>query len=326
MNATPHQAIIAVTYRCNARCGMCDIWRKDVVDEVEPSLYYHLPTSLKEINLTGGEPFLRGDLDTIVQVMLERVPGVRIIISSNGLLPERIAKIAPRLRELSPRLGVRISVDGDRATHDRVRGIDGAYDKAWESLDALRAAGITDLGIGFTMMRGNEEQMLPLFEKATAQRLQFTSTIVHSSPIFFGEQDTSAPDPEKAAAAYEKLRRRQLQSWRPKDWFRAYFTAGVRDMARGEHRPIVCEGGTSFFYLDPYGMVYPCHIKDWPLGYLEEGYDRLIARGGQVLARVRSCGENCWMTCTVGPMMRQDLAGVGARVGLDRLRALFRWY
>ena len=90
----PKQAIIAVTYRCNSRCAMCDIWKKGSIDEVEPSIYYHLPTGLREINLTGGEPFLRDDLETIVAVILERVPQARIIISSNGLLSERISKLA----------------------------------------------------------------------------------------------------------------------------------------------------------------------------------------------------------------------------------------
>ncbi len=305
---------------------MCDIWQKDHADEVEPSLYYHLPTSLREINLTGGEPFMRGDLETIVAVMVERLPKARIIISSNGLLVDRIAKAAPRLRALSSRLGVRISLDGDRATHDRIRGVPGAHDKAWASLEALRAGGISDLGIGFTMMAGNEEQMLPLFEKAGASGLQFTSTVVHSSPIFFGEQESSTPDPAKAAAAYEELRRRQLRSAHPKDWFRAYFTAGVRDMAEGNPRSIVCQAGTAFFYLDPYGVVFPCHIEDWPMGHLEEGYEHLLAKSGEILERVRTCDENCWMTCTVAPMMREDLSRVGARVMLDRLRAVVRWY
>lgn len=324
MTHGPRQAIVAVTYRCNARCGMCDIWRRDTLDEVEPSFYYHLPRSLKDINLTGGEPFMRRDLETVIAVMLERVPGVRIVISSNGLLTDRIAELAPRLKKLSPKIGVRISIDGDQPTHDRVRGVPGAFDKAWASLETLRSAGLRDLGIGFTMVGGNEDQLLPLYDRAAALGLQFTSTVAHSSPIFFGDQNTSAPDREKAAAAYEALRRRQLRTWKPKNWFRAYFTAGLRDMILGKPRPVICEGGTAFFFLDPYGTVFPCHIKDWPLGNLADGYDNLLSRSDAILDRVHHCADNCWMTCTVAPMMRNDLPQVGARVVADRLRALVR--
>lgn len=326
MNTGPTQAIIAVTYRCNARCGMCDIWRKEHAPEVEPSVYYHLPASLREINLSGGEPFLRDDLEKIVAVMTERLPGARILISSNGLLTERIARLTPVLHRLNPRLGLRVSIDGSAATHDRIRGIPGAHEHAWETLAAARRGGLRDLGIGFTMVAGNEEEMLPVYERAMALGYEFTGTVVHSSPIFFGEHDAQEPDREKAGAAYEELRRRQLRSWKPKNWFRAYFTGGLRDLVRGAARPIQCEAGTAFFYLDPYGTVFPCHLRDWPLGKIEEGYDRLRAQGAGQLERVTACRANCWMTCTVAPTMRRDLWWTAARVSVDRVKALVGWY
>lgn len=322
MKPGPQQAIIAVTYRCNARCTMCDIWRKERAAEVEPSYYYHLPPSLREINLTGGEPFLRDDLEQIVTVLAERTPRARIVISSNGLLTERLAAVAPRLQKIAPRLGVRLSIDGDRETHDRLRGIPGAYDKAWAGLAALRDAGLTDLGVGFTMMAGNEDHLLPIQEQAAKLGLQFTSTVVHSSPIFFGEQGDQSPNPARAGEVYEQLRRRQLRSWRPKNWFRAYFTAGLRERLAGRPRALRCEGGTSFFFLDPTGVVFPCHIENWPLGRLEDGYDRLLARGEAVLARVRHCPTRCWMTCTVAPYMRGHLGEIALDVGIARLKAL----
>ncbi len=319
----PSQAIIAVTYRCNARCAMCGIWRKEPADEVEPSVYYHLPRTLREINITGGEPFLRDDLDRIVAVMLERAPRARIVISSNGLLPERIGNIAPALRRLSKRLGVRISVDGiNAATHDRIRGIPGALDKAWASLDALRAAGIADLGVGFTMVKGNEDELLPLYDKAHHEGLQFTSTIAHSSPIFFGDQDDSLPDLAAAERVYRELRGRQLHSWQVKNWFRAYFTAGLIDMLAGRPRKIACPAGRDFFYLDPYGIAFPCHIKDWPLGRIEEGYDNLLRQKPELLTRVDHCAAHCWMTCTVSPLMRRELTTTTVDVLRDRLAAL----
>lgn len=326
MKPGPTQAILAVTYRCNARCGMCDIWRKEHLPEVEPSFYYHLPPSLREINLSGGEPFLRDDLEKIVAVITERLPRVRILISSNGLLADRIARLAPALRKINPRLGLRVSIDGFAETHDRIRGIPGAHERAWESLTAARRGGLRDLGIGFTMVAGNEAEMLPLYDRAMAAGYEFTGTVVHSSPIFFGEHDALAPDRDNASEAYEGLRRRQLDSWKPKNWFRAYFTGGLRDLVRGKARPIQCAAGTAFFYLDPYGIAFPCHLRDWPLGNLEEGYDRLVERGAAQLQRVAACRANCWMTCTVAPLMRQDLWWTAARVSVDRAKALVGWY
>jgi len=50
----PIEAVIAVTLKCNARCVMCNIWKNKPIGEVKPEFYRKLPSSLKEINITGG--------------------------------------------------------------------------------------------------------------------------------------------------------------------------------------------------------------------------------------------------------------------------------
>src|SRR5262245_45473185 len=46
----PFDAVIAVTYRCNARCQMCNIWQVRDHDDCKPDDYRIIPTSLKHIN------------------------------------------------------------------------------------------------------------------------------------------------------------------------------------------------------------------------------------------------------------------------------------
>ncbi len=300
------EAVIALTFRCNARCRLCDIWLREPVREVEPSYYYHLPATLKNINLSGGEPTLREDLPEIVSVISERCPGVRIVVSTNGLATERILNMASRLKKASPKIAFRVSLDGLGKTHDQIRGIPGAYEKALKSLEVLRRGGIRDLGVGFTMIRGNEKEMIPVFELACRNRWQFTSTVVHSSPIFFGDHSDIAPDRAPALEAFGELRRRQMASYIPKNWFRSYFTDGLCDMLDGKPRPIQCRALSEFFYLDPAGMVFPCHIMDEPVGRLDQGYANLIDSHQDALAKVDACRENCWMTCTVAPVMRRS--------------------
>ncbi|MCZ7583878.1 MAG: radical SAM protein [Deltaproteobacteria bacterium] len=272
------EAIVAVTLRCNSRCTMCDIWENEGGEEVEPSYYYHLPRSLHQVNLTGGEATLREDLPEIVRVIAERCPDARIVLSTHGFHTKRLTEMVPRMREAAKRLAVRVSIDGIGETHDTLRGIKGAYKKCMETLDAMRRVGIRDLGVGFTLMRGNEDELIRVYDMALANRWEFASTVVHSSPIFFGEQQGMTPDPEKARAAFAELRKRQVKSRRPKDWFRAWFTDGVVDLVSGHQRRIDCTALERFFYLDPRGMVYTCHILDEPVGYLHEGYDNLPPR------------------------------------------------
>jgi organic radical activating enzyme len=64
----PQAVSLEITHRCIARCIMCNIWRipKNTpalsVDEWLSLLSKDLFTELVELDITGGEPFLRKDL------------------------------------------------------------------------------------------------------------------------------------------------------------------------------------------------------------------------------------------------------------------------
>lgn len=87
----PADAVVAVTYDCDARCVMCNIWKSPPSRVIPPETFAKLPSSLKTINVSGGEPFLRDDLPEIVRCIKSACPASRIIISTNSLQPERIA-------------------------------------------------------------------------------------------------------------------------------------------------------------------------------------------------------------------------------------------
>ncbi len=76
----PVDALLAVTYRCNARCVMCGIWKSDPCSETPAETYRKLPSTLRDINLSGGEPFLRDDLAAI-----HAIKGSGVINDTNGL-------------------------------------------------------------------------------------------------------------------------------------------------------------------------------------------------------------------------------------------------
>ena len=86
----PVDAVLAVTYRCNARCAMCGIWKTDPGPDLPPETFGKLPSSLRDINLTGGEPSLRDDLPEVHAAARAACPKARTIVSTNGLLTDRI--------------------------------------------------------------------------------------------------------------------------------------------------------------------------------------------------------------------------------------------
>ena len=176
----PTHATIAVTARCNSRCAMCDIWKRKAPPEAEPSLYFRLPESLQNINLTGGEPYLRQDLPQIVLAVRERLPKARVVISTNGLAFDDITAATAEILRIQPHVGIRISLDGRPDTHDALRGVKSAHYNALRTLAALKHEGVADLGLAYTMCRGNESELLYVYELAREHGIEFTLSMVHS--------------------------------------------------------------------------------------------------------------------------------------------------
>ena len=74
---------VIVTYRCNARCSMCNRYKAPSKQEEEISLetIKKLP-KMYFTNITGGEPFIRTDLKEVVRELYKKSD--RIVISTNG--------------------------------------------------------------------------------------------------------------------------------------------------------------------------------------------------------------------------------------------------
>jgi MoaA/NifB/PqqE/SkfB family radical SAM enzyme len=251
----------------------------------------------------------------------ESCPGARVVISTNGLMPERIERM---MREM-PRVAVRVSIDGVGEKHDEIRGVPGCYEKAMETVERLRDLPVRDLGLAATLSERNPGELARVRQLANDLGIHFIASAAHSSPIFFGSHEQDRPGSEQAAAEIRAIMKEELRSRRPADWARAYYMRGLIDYVRGRPRRLPCGAGTDHFYLDPYGNVYPCNISDRLMGNIRDGsFEELRRRSWPTVEQaVRECEEQCWMVCTVAPPMRRRPVGpiswiAGAKLmGLD---------
>ena len=121
----------------------------------------------RKVRLTGGEPLLRRDLETIIAGLSPEVEG-RVHLSTNGLL---LARRARSLRDAGL-AGVNLRLDAaDRESFRRLSGRDG-LSRALAGLDAARAVGL-ETKLNAMVVRGaNEDQILPLARLAQREGVQ----------------------------------------------------------------------------------------------------------------------------------------------------------
>ena len=299
------EGLIAVTYRCNARCHMCNTWQfpSDPAEEITAADLASLP-HLKFANITGGEPFLREDLAEIVEVVRSKAD--RVVISTNGYYTDRILALARRY----PDLGFRVSIEGLPAANDELRGIKDGFDHGLRTLLELRALGVEDIGFGITLSDRNADDLLELYSLAESMGLEFATAAMHNT-FYFHKFDNAFEDAERIAGNLEELSRRLLATSRPKNWFRAWFNMGLANYVRGGERPLPCDMGTDIFFVDPFGQIMPCNAMDASMGSLKtHTFDEIwnSAEAAAVREKVRCCTQQCWMIGSASPAMKKHIS------------------
>ncbi len=300
----PQEGIITTTYRCNAKCKMCNIWQNpsDPEKEWKPEDLESIPSGLKSLNVTGGEPFLRKDLDKIIRVLKPKCK--RLVISTNGYYTERMLSIAKKF----PDVGYRISLEGLPAANDELRGLKDGFDHGLRSLLKLNEMGIEDIGFGITVSDRNAKDLLELYELAKMMGVEFATAIVHNS-FYFHKFDNEITEKNVVIDEFEKLIDKLLSTWRIKNWYRAYFNAGLINKVKGGDRPLPCKMGTDLFFLGPYGNIKPCNGMDFTIGNIKEQDFMEIwnsREASKMREAVRRCDKQCWMIGSASPAMKDN--------------------
>jgi len=147
---TPRLVEIAITSRCNLRCKYCSHFSsfdKENEEEIATDEWIRFfeelgRNSVMSVVLTGGEPFIRSDLQEIIQGIVKN--RMRFCILSNGtLITDKIAKMIASTGRCDY---IQVSLDGATAeSHDACCG-SGSFAKALKGLHILRSHNIPVIG------------------------------------------------------------------------------------------------------------------------------------------------------------------------------------
>ena len=295
---------VIVTYRCNAKCTMCNRYKvpSNPEEEISIDTIRKLP-EMYFTNITGGEPFIREDLKEIVRELYKKSD--RIVISTNGFFTDRIVDLCKEF----PQVGIRISIEGLEQTNNEIRGLDDGFNRGYTTLKTLVDMGMQDVGFGMTVQDKNAPDLVPLYDISDELNMEFATASLHNS-FYFVESNNIIKDRLMVAENFEKLINRLLESNSPKKWFRAYFNHGLINYIFSQKRLLPCDMSFDTFFIDPYGDVMPCNgTKDKEvMGNLnEQSWDELWSSEAaeKVRKKVRCCDRNCWMIGSVSPAMHK---------------------
>lgn len=305
------ECAIITTYRCNAKCGMCNIWQhpSKASEEFDPAILEKIPEGMQRLNITGGEPMLRKDIEDIVSILDKKTN--RLEISTNGYFTEKLGAIAKKF----PDITIRVSIEGLPALNDKLRGIKDGFDHAMRTILRVKELGLKDIGFAMTISGENCHDLLDLYALVASMDIEFANAVVHNS-FYFHKDDNIIKNSDEVEETMVKFIEALLRSPRKhlkkkvKDWFRAYLNLGLLRHTQGKQRTIACGAGTDTFFLDPWGQVLACNgsvepmiMGDLNIHSFEDIWNSEQAE--KVREQVKNCKQNCWMTGTAVPAMRR---------------------
>ena len=141
--ATPPFMIVFINSICNLTCEHCFYWknlnqRNDLTFEEFNKLSLELG-EFEQLNLSGGEPFIRPEFAEICDLFLKNNAVKRIYVPTNGYFTEKTRDALRRVFECQTLVSFvcELSLDGMPEYHDRFRGNSKSFSKAMETYEML---------------------------------------------------------------------------------------------------------------------------------------------------------------------------------------------
>jgi MoaA/NifB/PqqE/SkfB family radical SAM enzyme len=270
----PTVLIYHCTWVCDARCEMCSNWKRgdrkldmtlEQVDRVFQSDFWK---HVEIANVSGGEPTTRNDLVEICELMIDRLPRLRKFgINTTGLTPHRAIPMIEKVAAACQRRGVifstRVSIDGIGEMHNLVRNVKRGFDKAYETIQAMRemqARHPFSFGISTTIFSMNLKDADNILAWARKEKLDVVFNMIRFTEPMLGNTDL-AQTQKPVGPEEERMRQFFLDRVRMDPLLdgQNYIYMHYADMiANGYHRLAPCPFQSQGIMLNPDGGLFFC--------------------------------------------------------------------
>ena len=250
-----------LTYSCTADCQHCDKGgiKPDPEGLLQAADYGRLRAELKPmaVQLSGGEPLLRKDLEEIVRAVKEPSGLPYTILVTNGRLFTEEKYLALRA------LGVNqfsISLDFPDERHDAFRRSPGLYAHLAKLVPALAAHGFDDVAMNTAITRENLPALRETYERAKQLGVNisysaYTPLRTHSLDHYIRSVD----DLDQLRRTLDELLALKARNGRIAN--SPWTLSGIHDFFLRGTIP-GCQAGRRFMVVTPTGGLRPCSMFD----------------------------------------------------------------
>jgi MoaA/NifB/PqqE/SkfB family radical SAM enzyme len=305
---TPPFLILFINSICNQTCEHCFYWRnlnrKDDLSVDELRALSEDLGRIENLNLSGGEPFLRKEFAEICGFFIRNNGVKQIYVPTNGSFADRTIRALEEVfkNDSLDLFAVELSLDGMPAFHNAFRGMHDAFERSMETYDALAELQKREPRLRIHSISTATSSNMEEIRQLTAYLYERCPAMDHHNlAIIRGDRKNPALTGPKLAE-YRELYRYVSALWHPREENR--YGSIVEPMLQwaktrtaDEQRQVVpCRAGHLTGVVYSNGDVSVCE-NHAPIGNLREKPFSEIWRSEPAHALRRSiAARECWCT------------------------------
>jgi MoaA/NifB/PqqE/SkfB family radical SAM enzyme len=306
----PTVLIFHCTFVCDARCEMCNNWKRGnrkedmTLAQIDQAFSSPLWKHIENANVSGGEPTTRNDLVEMSKIMLDKFPRLRKFgMNTTGLTPHRAIPMLTKIVELCHArniiFSVRVSIDGVGDMHNDVRNVKRGFDKAGETIHAMKELQKKyrfNFGISSTIFSMNLDDADNILAWARKENLDIVFNMVRFTGAMLNNDDLQTQGIKPIGREEERMRQFFLDRIRMDPLLdgQNYIYMHYADMiSNGYHRLAPCPFQTQGVMLNPDGGLFFCENSNVVGNVLQEDPEEIYFRAASQEHRDWIRDEKC---------------------------------
>ena len=269
----PRSVMISLTYWCNSRCIMCNIWKIKPKSEFKfgdwkKYLNDEIFKDVTNLTITGGEPSMYPDYVKTIKMIVDSLPKLhRLTINTNGFTPKLLIgymkEIANYCQQKNIKLATSVSVDGIGKKHEEIRGIPKGFEKCIQTIKGYQRLAKKynfSVGVSGVLMKQNLNNFQEIQKWFSKRKIDFNFQIIGFHDMYLNNLNT-----QKKVNIEIKQKNKFLDALKyiknsKKRWsFNRYYWEDMYSMYKnGTDRTTPCTFLKDDFCIDSFGDVYYC--------------------------------------------------------------------